>query len=310
MTADQLDLNLLRVLEAVLDEQSITRAAKRLHLSQPAVSHAVARLRRALGDPLVVRRGRGLVLTPEGRRLATEVPVVMDRIRTRIGPTDPELATTTRRFVVAAPDALGGVVGTALRARVTAEAPDASLELRRITLDTEGELVHGSVDAAIAVAGSWTPPLRSTALAIVMWRPVAAATHPLVGRRVDLAELASFPHIEVDDRLVGEAVTSTLATRALRRHLPMVVMSRQVMLENLVGCDLVGFAPSIVPLDDRLAWLDAPDAVVATTYLLWWSAGSDADVLASWVRRQLLGIGEELGGRQSSTSGKRRTIER
>src|SRR6185312_1625580 len=84
MNLSALDLNLLLVLHAVLDEGSATRAAKRLNVTQSAVSNALARLRALLGDPLVVRSGKGLVPTPRGAELAPELAAVMARLESAL----------------------------------------------------------------------------------------------------------------------------------------------------------------------------------------------------------------------------------
>lgn len=294
MGPEELDLNLLRVLEAVLAERNVTRAADRLHLSQPAVSHALARLRRALGDPLLVRQGRGLVVTPEGQRLANEVPEIMRRIRTQITQDDPDPATTARRFVVGLPDVFGGLIGSPLRQRLAQSAPRASLELRRLTTSTGIDLVDGSIDAAVGVSGSWAHPLRSTPLATVRWRPVVDIGHPLAGRRASLAELASAPHVDVVDHLVNDAVDAALGAAGLHRRVALVVTSAPVMVELIAGSDLVGFLPDVIDLDRRLGWLDLSDDIAMSTYQLWWGQGSDRDPLGSWLRRQLLGIGRSM----------------
>ena len=114
------DLNLLRVLDAVLDTGSVTAAAERLHLSVPATSHALARLRQAAGDPLLVRAGRRLVPTPRAQALRAPVAHWVALTRTLLATKAAQpLATLPRRFVVRAPDgipiAFGGPLALALR---------------------------------------------------------------------------------------------------------------------------------------------------------------------------------------------------
>lgn len=294
MAVDDLDLNLLRVLEAVLQEGHVTRAAARLHLSQPAVSHALRRLRKVMGDPLLVRRGREMVLTPEGRRLAVEVPAIMDRIRAQIAPDRADLANTNRRFSLGVPDVLAGVIGRLLVPRVAVAAPLASLEVRRLTPTTEAELLDGTLDAAVGISGSWTLPLRSVALATVTWRPVASADHPMVGRPLTLEDVSAAPHLDVDDRFVNEALTALLSARGLSRRAPVVVMSRPAMAEILPGTDLIGFLPDVQPLDGRLRWLDLEPPVLSSTYHLWWGQGTDDDPLGSWLRHELAVVGSVI----------------
>ncbi|MFO0659378.1 MAG: LysR family transcriptional regulator, partial [Polyangiaceae bacterium] len=102
MNISAIDLNLLVVLHAVLTEQSVTRAAKRLHVTQSAVSNSLGKLRDVLGDPLVVRHARGVTPTPRALELLPELSHVIERITSLIEPRarfDP--ATPTRAFTIA-----------------------------------------------------------------------------------------------------------------------------------------------------------------------------------------------------------------
>ncbi|MDQ1206265.1 LysR family transcriptional regulator [Microbacterium sp. SORGH_AS_0862] len=127
----QLDLNLLRPLHALLQEQSVTRAAAALGLSQPACSAALGRLRRHFDDPLLVRvRGRGTQLTPLARRLRGTVAALMNDIDAVAGASssfDP--ATSDREFTILVSDAEAEVIAPALIQRLRLEAPHARLRL-------------------------------------------------------------------------------------------------------------------------------------------------------------------------------------
>src|SRR6188508_2876132 len=99
-----LDLNLLLVLSTVLAEQSVARAAKRLHVTPSAVSNALARLRAALGDPLAVRKGRGIVPTPRAAELAPIVGRAMGELERAIAAGPFDAASCTRTFTLAMAD--------------------------------------------------------------------------------------------------------------------------------------------------------------------------------------------------------------
>jgi DNA-binding transcriptional LysR family regulator len=128
------DLNLLHVLHAVLAEGSATRAAKRLHVTQSAVSNALARLRQTLGDPLVVRNSRGLSATPRARELEPELAAIMASVGRLLDPRanfDP--ATTNREFTLACADYCTAILGPALAELMHVHAPLATLRL--VTLE-------------------------------------------------------------------------------------------------------------------------------------------------------------------------------
>lgn len=128
------DLNLLHVLHAVLVEGSATRAAKRLHVTQSAVSNALARLRQTLGDPLLVRNSRGLSATPRARELEPELAAIMASVGRLLNPRAGfEPATTTREFTVACADYCTAILGAGLAALMHLHAPLATLRL--VTLE-------------------------------------------------------------------------------------------------------------------------------------------------------------------------------
>jgi len=133
------DLNLLVVLDAVLTERSATRAAKRLGVTQSAVSNALARLRDLFGDPLVVRHGRGLTPTPRAEALAPQVAHWVREVGTLLGEAPPfDAATSRREFTLACADYYGMVVLPPLMEALCKRAPHA--RLRIVSLE---ELVGG-----------------------------------------------------------------------------------------------------------------------------------------------------------------------
>jgi DNA-binding transcriptional LysR family regulator len=151
MNLSSFDLNRLYALHVVFEERSVTRAAARLHVTPPAVSNTLAVLREALGDPLVVRSGRGLVLTPRALELApalAEAVAAAQRVVERPLSFAPE--TTTRTFSLACSDAeqISGVPLVA--AAVARRMPRASLRILSVDeLHASGGLASGAADAAI-----------------------------------------------------------------------------------------------------------------------------------------------------------------
>src|SRR6185312_8282814 len=134
MVAPRIDLNLLSVLEAVLAEGSVAKAANRLHITPSAVSNALARLRLMIGDPLVSRRGRGIVPTPRALELAPLLAKSLRELReaVRTGAFDP--ATTTRRFTLALSDAAQVALLTRIAGLLARRMPRA--KLRAVGIDS------------------------------------------------------------------------------------------------------------------------------------------------------------------------------
>lgn len=178
MRFEKLDLNLLTVLDAVLDEKSINRAARRLHLSQPAMSNALRRLRDYLGDPLLIRTGGAMVLTPRAESLRHSVRHILEQIRYEITVKpafDPE--TSDRLFVITASDytirtllipafAHFNVIAPGLRFRVTPLGGDVTEDFNRgetdlliapsqiISKDHPGEVIFQDDYVVAAWAGN------------------------------------------------------------------------------------------------------------------------------------------------------------
>ncbi|MHA3021649.1 LysR family transcriptional regulator [Mycobacterium sp. BMJ-28] len=172
MNCSSMDLNLFVVLRAVLEERSATRAAAKLHLTQSAVSNALARLRVLLGDQLVVRTGRGLAPTPRALAIQPQLQAALAMLEdvTR-DLTAFDLSTTTREWVIAFADLYGPLLLPPLQARLQRDAPEASL--RVMTLDrmqATDALAAGELDLYLGVSSTPTA-----------WRSEHAFTDDIVG---------------------------------------------------------------------------------------------------------------------------------
>ena len=140
------DLNLLRVLDVLLEERSVTRAGSRLGLSQSAVSHALTRLRHALGDELLVRGPSGMRPTPRALELAAGVHAAMTQLQATLAPSGFDPATTQRRFNVVAGPYAASVLAPPIAARMAAEAPGASLAVAGYAADLLDQLDSRAAD--------------------------------------------------------------------------------------------------------------------------------------------------------------------
>lgn len=199
MGVSRLDLNLLLTLDAVISERSVARAAERLNVTASAVSNALARLRHELGDPLVVRSGRGVVLTPRAMELAPALRAALESIEraVRNGRFDPKA--TTRRFVLAMADA-GQLSQLPSLARTLAEEMPAA-SLRVVGIDTYlsmGGVSSADVDAAITRDPGEAPGVHACVLYEEPSVLVARSGHPLACRHVTTAALDSLRHVDVE----------------------------------------------------------------------------------------------------------------
>lgn len=140
----RVDLNLLVLFEAVLQEGHVGRAAQRMHLTPSAVSHGLGRLRRLLNDPLFLRTPKGVVPTERAGELAAPIADVLARVRGVVASAEPfDAATSRRRFVIGAPDGVSAVLLQALLPRLQPAAPHVALSVRQL-LPAAGETSPGA----------------------------------------------------------------------------------------------------------------------------------------------------------------------
>ncbi|MCJ0765555.1 LysR substrate-binding domain-containing protein [Variovorax terrae] len=196
MRFNRLDLNLLVALDALLAEKNITRAARRLNLSQPATSGVLARLRDYFGDALLIQVGRAMVPTPMAASLEGAVRDVLQRIQSTIAVQpafDP--ATSTRHFRVIASDYPVSVVLAGAARRMAREAPGATLEIMMPGDQIPGAIERGEVDMLIMprqylAEGHPSEPLYEETYSCVVW-----SGNRQVGDGLTLAQYMALGHV-------------------------------------------------------------------------------------------------------------------
>lgn len=288
------DLNLLRVLDALLATGSVTAAAERMHLSTPAMSHALARLRDAFGDPLLVRAGRRLAPTPRALALAEPVRQLLaqaDALREQADPDD--LSAVRRRFVVRAPEGMSIGYGVALAAQLAQRMPLASLQfLPESHYDPSG-LREGRIDLDLGSGLRQDPELVVQALSDRHLLGVVSAGHPLAQVSVTAARFAAARHVEVATHPGEEsAVDAALAAQGLQRRVALVVPSAFAALIACARSDLVACASErtarAMAGSLGLRLFSLPLQLPAAPLRLAWHPRQDADPAHRWLREALL----------------------
>jgi DNA-binding transcriptional LysR family regulator len=189
------DLNLLVPLLALLEERSVTRAAERVGLSQPAMSHALTRMRRLLGDDLVVRQGRGLTLTPHALELIAPLRGALRQTARLVNFPAFDPATDRRVITIAMTSSTAFVVGPPLIRLMTERAPHATLRLRTLTVPTEATFTDEGVDVVLISEGHHSPYPRER---LYDDRCVVVASPDAPPEATALELLTTRPHIVVD----------------------------------------------------------------------------------------------------------------
>jgi DNA-binding transcriptional LysR family regulator len=319
MNFDRIDLNLLRVFDAVFEERNLVRAAKRLHLSQSAISHALARLRYSVDDDLFVRTASGMQPTPRAQAMAGPLRSALRQIGSALGGEPFSPATTDREFVIAASDAITTLLMGSLSSDLQLHAPFANLVVRPSTrIDLAGQIDLGRIDVAIGVFAEIPARFRSMPL----WSQVDSLAmrrgHPLAGTPPSRQDLLDYPLMAVSLGGAEEgAVDGYISERGLARQSEM--FDRQALQEALAPevprlRMLVAHAlavPSLLGTSDMLAVLPSPLAQVfardhgllgaALPYLprpvdvrAVWHERSDADPAHTWMRERLALLGRNI----------------
>jgi len=250
-----IDLNLFLVLHAVLEERSATRAAARLHVTQSAVSNALARLRDLLGDPLVVRHGRGLAPTPRAEELAPLLRDATARLALAVDRRAFVPSETTRTFTIALADSHQACEVPRIARAFAARMPRATLRVVSADYLAAGDgLASGDVDAAFAPEQAVQPGLRAAPLFEEQGVLVVRRNHPRVRGRMTRELFNDLPHVDVHVVLgrpgVGHRVAERVWERArVRRRVVVTVPYFMVAAMCAAETDCVAALP------DRIAAL-------------------------------------------------------
>jgi DNA-binding transcriptional LysR family regulator len=290
----RVDLNLLVALDALLEQQSVTAAATRVGLGPPAMSHALARLRTLLGDPVLVRAGRAMVLTPRALLLKPRVRALVEELREVLAPVQTrDLRQLERTFVVHASDYALLVLGTELDARARAEAPNVCLRFRPNT-DREAELLRvGEIDLAVGVYPSLPPEIHTQKLFTERLVCVVRTQHPVVRRRLTKERFAALEHIQVAPRgRPGGVIDDALAREGLRRRVTRMVPFFLSALHLVADTDCALTVPERVARRTAerfgLRVVELPMDVAPYVFQQIWHPRNHADASHRWLRETLV----------------------
>ncbi len=290
------DLNLLVALDALLSTGSVTAAAARMHLSTPAMSHTLARIREAFGDDILVRAGRKLVPTPRALALAEPVRALLAQAQALQSPEQgPGLALVRRHFVVRAPEGMAVVYGAALSEALASQMPLASLQFLPESHNDPGALREGRVDLDVGVFRSRDPETEWVELSHQNMVGAVRLGHSLLGQSVTPKRLAAARHVGVTLR-PGEpsALDEVLAERGLERMVALQVPSAFAALIAASRSDLVACVPERVARGMasslKLEVFALPLPVPPDVTRMAWHPRYNADAAHRWLRDCLVRV--------------------
>ncbi len=316
-----LDLNLLETFDALLQELSVSRAARRVGLSTPAMSHALARLRATLGDEVLVRAGRDMVPTQRALALKADVHTALANARAVLSPVAAlEPRSLVREFRVNATDHVVTVLGSALDTLATQQAPGVLLRFLPTAPEDAALLRDGSVDLAVGIYADLPPELRTRVLFTDRFVCVLRKGHPAAQGRLDLETFLSLDHLQVAPRgKPGGYLDDLLAERGKKRRVTRAVPY------FLSALQLVSESNAVLTISDRMArrLSKAFDLVVLETPLplkpyalsLLWHPRQDSSPEHAWLRQLFVSAAEHAApglhsGAKTRTGGFRRRKSR
>jgi DNA-binding transcriptional LysR family regulator len=242
-----IDLNLMLVLHTVLAERNVARAAERLHVTPSAVSNALARLREVLADPLVTRKGRGIVPTPRATELAPAIARAIHELESALQAAPFDAASCTRMFTLAVADAGQMTWLPRIVAAMAREMPRAHLRVVGIdSLVSLGDLTSSEIDLHLGKkgngAGLHVEPLFEEQTVLV-----ARRGHPAIGKRISRSALGRLRHVRVEmlpGRNLRDAIAVAYARAGVPREVVTTVPSFIAAAAVVAASDLVATVPS------------------------------------------------------------------
>lgn len=298
-----IDLNLLVVLDALLAERHISRAALRLQLSQPAVSHSLARLRQLLDDPLLVRGQGGLVLTPRAHELVAPLETALAQVRILLGPSGFQPATARRSFQLAMSDYGAMVMLPGLLRAVRKIAPGIELVVSQASHEAmTAQVADGQVDIAVGAFAHRPEGLRAAVLFDDAYAcAVDAATVRDQGRLDRVAYLARSHVLVSGNAERADPIDAAVARAGGRRKFACVLPHWSIAPTLIAGTNLVLTTArrtlAALENDPRFAIFEPPIDVPGLQVSALWHERNEADPGHTWLRARIAAVaaGEEPG---------------
>lgn len=290
MDTRRLDLNLLVTLEALLIEQNVTRAATRLHLSQPAVSAQLSRLRDVFNDPLLIPAQRGMTPTVKALELLVPLRQALDQVRATVTThLNFEPATASLTVSIACTDYVQAALIKHLVVAMRPEAPGVRIALRILDVpQLELQMTRGEVDLAVINMNGAPPALYSQHLYDESYVLIGRRGHPSLRADLTVDEFAQLEHVVVSLRGGGfsTSVDNALVARGLRRNVVLSASSFLPVPELVAQSDCVALVPSrlVEGRGEQLLCVAPPLPVEGFAIGMFWHERSDGHAGFRWVR--------------------------
>lgn len=301
MNLRSMDLNLLLVFDAVYAERSISKAALRLNLSQPAVSNALARLRDTVGDPLFAREGNGMAPTTRAKTLRDPIRQALELIERGFRNDESfDFAHSKRQFVIAVEDYGETVIIPRIIDWLTEAAPGIHIHIRpEPSSALTNELREGTVDLALDYFALQDRGFRSKSVLTDSLVSLTRIGHPLIGEQLSLETFLALSHVVIAPRhRMFPMIDLALAKRGLKRRIALTVphflsMPALVQNSNLI-CTLPRRMAYLYTDHFRLKSYNVPVRTPDFPAYLIWHETLDDDPGHLWLRNHLIALCSSL----------------
>ncbi|QXI30565.1 LysR family transcriptional regulator [Pseudomonas vanderleydeniana] len=288
-----LDFNLLKTLDALLDERSVTRAADRLSLTQPAVSGMLNRLRESFGDPLFVRTQRGIVPTPRAEQLAAPVKRMLADVQAMLQPRAFDPATASMTVKLASTDYALRAVVVPLLSALREQAPNIQLAVTPVEPTAlHAQLDRGDIDLALVTPDQVVPGLHGAPLFEERYVCVMRADHPEARNgSLTLERFCALDHALVSSSggAFRGVTDEALARIGRSRRVTLSVTSFLILPDILLTSDLVAVVPRRLAVNlSGLRIMEPPVEIPGFSKMLAWHERTDRDTGQQWVRERLI----------------------
>lgn len=294
----RIDLNLLKIFNAVMAERNVTRAAAALHMTQPAVSNAINRLRDTLDDPLFVKVQGGVMPTLKAEMLWPTVKDALSQLNDALSHNkfDPLTANATLRFAMSG--FVAGELMPALIQRLEDCAPDIKIHTRPHGIgDVSGMLERSEIDIAAGVFSNFAPTIRAAPVIRLQYVCVARNGHPLLQGKSAKDAFFQAKHLVVSLAGGVSLVDQELAAQGIKRNVAVTINQFSLAPRLIAESDLVCIMPEAAVhsslYHDRLVTFPIPCRIKDRNVSLLWHERVDTDPLHRWARELIADIFKE-----------------
>ena len=293
------DLNLLKLFDALIKERSVTRAGQKLGLSQPAASRGLGRLRRMLGDKLVIPTAKGLELTPRAAFLSEPVAKLLEEAKQIVAPSIFSPSETTGRISIAANDHMSLLLMPKLLSKLATLAPNLDLEIAAPSGDNVKLVAQGEVDLAIGVYDKLPARFHQRSLYNEDFVCLVRRDHPVLSKHWDLECFIALSHISViitghGKNVVDEALAKLNLSRRIAVRLPHFLAAPMLVAESDMILSLPRRLANRIATSMPVEVLELPLEIERFSPSIIWNEKRHDDPAHIWLRNLIMEVSSEV----------------